>query len=64
MKIRWVQRRKKITAVIVKEYAEKYAVNMMTAKHELERDNTESMLQYRTWYGQWRDVPHFVEYFE
>ena len=64
MKIRWVQRKKRITAEMVKEYAEKYSVSMMTAKHELERDNTGQLLQYCTWFGQWRDIPYVVEYFE
>lgn len=64
MKLRWLQRRRIITANMVKEYSEKYSVSMMTAKQELGSSNTVNVLQYRTWYGRWRDIPHAVEYFE
>lgn len=64
MKIRWKQRKKIITADMVKEYSEKYAVSMMTAKQELESSNTGFILQQRTWYGRWYDVPNITEYFE
>lgn len=64
MKLRWLQCRKIITTEMVKEYAEKYSVSMMTAKEELGRSNTGQILQYRTWYGRWRNVPHIVEYFK
>ena len=64
MKLRWLQCRKIITTEMVKEYAEKYSVSMMTAKEELGRSNTGQILQYRTWYGAWRNVPHVVEYFK
>jgi hypothetical protein len=64
MKLRWLQRKKRITSVMVIEYSEKYSVSMMTAKRELESSNTGQLLQYRTWYGQWRDIPYTLEYFE
>ncbi len=64
MKLRWLQRRKHITAAMVKEYSEKYSVSMMQAKRELESSNTGNQLQYRTWDGQWHDIPCVVEYFE
>lgn len=64
MKIRWMQRKRKITVEMVKAYCEKYAVSMATAKHELEKDNTGYTLQYKTWYGQWKEIPAVTEYFE
>jgi hypothetical protein len=49
---------------MVKEYAEKNSVGLMQAKEELGRSSTGQILQYRTWYGSWRNVPHVVEYFK
>jgi hypothetical protein len=49
---------------MVKEYAEKHSVSLMQAKEELGRNDTGQILQYRTWYGAWRNVPHVVEYFK
>lgn len=62
MKLRWLQCRKIITSEMVKEYAEKNSVGLMQAKKELGSSDTVQVLQYRTWYGQWRNVPHIVEY--
>lgn len=64
MRIRWMQRKRKITADAVKAYSEKWSVSMMTAKQELEKDNTGYTLQYRTWYGKWKEIPAVTEYFE
>ena len=62
MKLRWLQCRKIITSEMVKEYADKNSVSVMQAKKELGSHNTVEMLQYRTWYGSWRNVDHIVEY--
>lgn len=64
MRIRWMIRKRIVTADKVKEYADKHQVSASTAKAELERDNTGQVLQYRTWYGRWRDVPYKMEYFQ
>ena len=64
MKLRWHQRRKIITAAMVKDYADKYGISLMKAKEELGSSNTALVLQYRTWYGRWQDVPHITEYYE
>ena len=64
MKLRWQQRRRIITAEMVKEYSRKYTVPMSIAQKELGNSNVANVLQYRTWYGKWRDVPHIVEYYE
>lgn len=64
MKLRWHQRRKIITAAMVTEYAEKYSIAKSKAKQELESSNTALVLQYRTWYGAWREVPYVTEYLE
>jgi hypothetical protein len=49
---------------MVKGYAEKNSVSLMQAKKELASDDTNEILQYRTWYGTWRNVEHIVEYFK
>jgi hypothetical protein len=64
MKIRWMQRKRKLTADVVKAYSEKWSVSMSDAKKELEKDNTGYTLQYRTWYGKWKEIPAVTEYFE
>ena len=64
MKLRWFQRKRKITAEMVKEYSEKCSISPMDAKKELESSNTGFTLQYRTWYGVWCEIPAKVEYFE
>ncbi len=64
MKLRWLVTRRKLTADMVREYSEKYSVSMMTAKHELEKDNTSKTLQYYNENGIWLDVDYEVEYFE
>lgn len=65
MKLRWLQRKRKITADMVREYSSKYSLSMMTAKIELEKDNTEMVLQYYDGNNEiWLDVDHVVEYFE
>ena len=64
MELRWLQCRKIITSEMVKEYAEKNSVSLMNAKAALASDDTNSILQYRTWYGRWRNVEHVVEYFK
>ena len=62
MKLRWFAIKKIITADMVREYAEKHSISMMTAKQELGKSNTDIILQYRTWYGKWVNVPHVTEY--
>ena len=64
MKLRWLRCRKIITSDMVKDYAEKNSVSLMQAKKELASDDTNEILQYRTWYGTWRNVEHIVEYFK
>jgi hypothetical protein len=65
MKLRWLESRRKLTADMVKEYSEKHSVSMMTAKHELQRDNTSMVLQYYDDDNEiWFDIDHVVEYFE
>jgi hypothetical protein len=64
MKIRWMQRKRKITVEMVKEYSRKHTISMNQAKQELEKDNTGYTLQYRTWYGKWKEIPAVTEYFE
>ena len=65
MKLRWLERKRKITADMVREYSAKYSLSMMTAKLQLEKDNTESVLQYYdNDHEIWLDVDHVVEYFE
>lgn len=65
MKLRWLESKRKITVDMVKEYSEKYSVSMMTAKHELQKDNTSMTLQYFDDNNEiWLDVDYVVEYFE
>lgn len=65
MNLRWKETRRKLTVDMVKEYSEKWSVNMMTAKHELEKNNTKMILQYYDDdHDIWIDVDHVVEYFE
>lgn len=64
MELRWLQCRKIITSEMVKEYAEENSVGMMQAKKELGSQDTDKILQYRTWYGSWRNVENVVEYFK
>ena len=64
MKLRWLHRSRRITADMVRAYSEKYNISPLTAKSELQKDNTGMILQYRTWYGMWRDIPSVVEHFE
>ena len=61
---RWFVRRRRITTAMVTEYRDKYSVSMMTAKKELESSNAGQVLQYRTWFSKWHDIPYIVEYFE
>ena len=49
---------------MVKEYSRKHTISMNQAKQELEKDNTGYTLQYKTWYGQWKEIPAVTEYFE
>ena len=64
MELRWLQCRKIITSQMVKEYAEKNSVSLMQAKVALACDDTRRILQYRTWYGSWRNIEIVVEYFK
>jgi hypothetical protein len=64
MKIRWMQRKRKITTEMVKAYSREHTISMNQAKQELEKDNTGYTLQYQTWYGQWKEIPAVTEYFE
>ena len=42
MRIRWMQRKRKITVEMVKEYSRKHTISMNQAKQELEKDNTDT----------------------
>lgn len=64
MKIRWLQRKRKLTISMITEYSIKHSISMKRAKEELEKDNTGYTLQYRTWYGKWKEIPAVTEYFE
>lgn len=64
MRLRWIQRRRKITVASVRKYAEKYGLSFLDAKKSLSNYDTRPTLQYRTWYGVWRDVEFITEYFE
>ena len=64
MKLRWLVRRRKITVDMINEYREKYSVSMITAKQELEQENTARTLQYSDNNEIWLDVDYVVEYFE
>ena len=45
MRIRWMQRKRKITVEMVKEYSRKHTISMNQAKQELEKDNTGKWFQ-------------------
>jgi hypothetical protein len=49
---------------MINEYREKYSVSMITAKQELEQENTARTLQYSDNNEIWLDVDYVVEYFE
>ena len=64
MKLRWIQYKRRITSEMVKAYSREHTISMNQAKQELEKDNTGLILQYRTWYGVWKEIPTVTEYFE
>lgn len=64
MKIRWMQRKRKINTDMVKAYSREHTISMKDAQRELEKDNTGYTLQYQTWYGKWKEIPSVTEYFE
>ena len=66
MKLRWVIKRRTVTAEMVRNYAKEHDIPMMLAKKELE-DVSEPILQQYVPFdpfgnGKWEDVP--VEFIE
>ena len=64
MKIRWTQYKRQVSAEMVKAYSREHTISMKQAKEVLEKDNTGMILQYRTWYGVWKDIPTVIHYFK
>lgn len=63
MELRWLTKKKRITADMVREYATEHDISPMMAKRELE-GLTSHQLQFRIDFGPWQDIPSVTEYVE
>ena len=65
MELRWLVKKVNFNADMVREYSVKWNVSMSQAKKELERDNTQPTLQYRSYpFHEWTDLPVVYEYID
>jgi len=63
MELRWLVKKVNLNADMVRDYSVKWNISMSQAKKELERDNTQPTLQYRSYpFHEWTDLPVVYEY--